>query len=617
MGKRSIFIFALVIFLAWFTVDTVVAKDVTVEASLNPSSFSVNEGAWLSIAVSGVREIAEFEIPEIENIKLHRKVPLQQSFNINGKKSVAVIHNFIVQALAAGKYTIPPIQVRAGGETVMTQSIPFEVTETGTVDGAGGSQVKSVKDIAFLEVSEIGDHFPGEIVPITIKAYFSSNYRVELGSLPTLSGDGVVMSQLGGEPKQTQENVGGSVFYVLTWKTNLSGVKEGTHPLHFSLDATVLIQQQRRSRSPMSGFGGSMFGDSLFNSLLGNVQRKPITAFSPELEFRVLPLPEEGKPQNFTGAIGRFTMDVGATPRRVEIGEPITLNMIISGEGNFNRVEAPVFPESSSWKTYSPTSDFVADADNFKSSKSFEQAIVIKEPGVTEIPSLSFSYFDPFAGKYITLNSESIPVELLAGRGQQQDKVSSAKPGTGVVAEPVTETNTSVSSEQIVVDSEAMFANLSPVHLEMGPLNQKLIPLFQRTWFIALCIVVLLMILVFLYLNWRQYKHERQPGLSLQKNRMHQLGEDLMEIERAKAAGDSTLFLAKCRTAIQNHTGVSRLKTASAISLTDLRTYVEASSPLITIFARAEEAAYGGASLTASEMSDYYEELKRELEKLS
>ena len=613
MSKRSIFILVLLVVCSTCTVSAGYAKNVTVDAQLSPSTFSINEGARLRIIVNGLRKNAEFDVPEIDNIKLHRRGQSSQTSFINGTMSASITYNFIVQALAPGQYSIPPIEIEAGGQKYVTKAVPFEVTAAGTGSATGANQGKSVKEIAFITVSEIGDHYPGEIVPITIKAYFSQNFRVDLNSLPTLKGDGVVMPQLGNEPEQVQEVVGGESFHVLIWKTSLSGIKTGKHSLQFSLDATVLVPQKRRSRSPFSAFGGSMFDDSLFDSFMGNVERKPITAVSPDLIFNVQPLPEDGKPDNFTGAIGNFTMEIGASPRRVEVGEPITLNMTVSGEGNFNRVEAPDFPDSPAWKTYSPTSDYVKDSAEFSRSKSFEQAIVVKEQDVKEIPSLSFSYFDPENKKYVTLTSEPIPLDILPLRGEQQQVTS---PGTAV-APASGEDTVQASGQQSEATQEKVttrFVHLSPVALETGKFSEKIEPLFVKTWFLFLVAGLFLLIVVLLFFHLRRRKNEKHPGLLLEKSRVHQLQHDLLEVAQARDAGDSTLFLANCRKAIQHHIGASRLSSASAMTLADLVATVEEDSPLIRIYSMAEEAVYGGASLTAMEMLTYYDEIKKELE---
>ena len=613
MRKRSIFILVVLFIVTIFAVNHGVSAEVTAEATLSHQTFAFDEGARLSIVVKGVRKNAEIALPEIENIKLHQRGQSSQTSFINGKMSASITYNFIVQALAPGKYTIPPIKVRAGGEEMMTKSISFEVTGTGTVNTSSQDGGKTVKDIAFITVSETGDHYPGEIVPITLKVYFNRKYRVDLNSLPSLSGDGVVMSQLSGEPDQKQEVMGGVPFHVLTWKTSLSGIKAGTHSLTFSLDATLLIAQQRRGRS----FGGSMFDDSLFDSFFGNVQRKPIKATSPEFTFNVLDLPKEGRPDNFTGAIGNFSMEVAGTPLKVDVGEPITLTMTIGGDGNFNRVEAPVFPENQFWKTYSPTSDYSKDSDKNAKSKSFEQAIVVKKSGVNAIPSLSFSYFDPGKRDYVTLQSEPIPLQLQGGSESRpvaevtvdQHALQQVGGSKSLITTPDVSEN-----EQTVLLPQGV--NLAPIHLEAGPLHTSLRPLFKELWFIALCAMSLLVIAVLLYVNWRQRIEQLKPERLLNKKRISQLQADLIAVEEARSTGDAALFLKRCRTTIQNHVGASRFETASAMSLTDLKTKVVENSPLVTIFSRAEEAAYGGATLSSEEMANYSVELKSELEKL-
>ena len=355
----------------------------------------------------------------------------------------------------------------------------------------------------------------------------------------------------------------------------------------------------------------------MFDNFFGNVQRKPIKATSPEFTFHVLDLPKKGRPDNFTGAIGNFTMGVAGAPLMVEVGEPITLTMTIGGEGNFNRVEAPVFPRNQSWKTYSPTSDFSSDSDKHTGVKSFEQAIVVKKVGVNAIPSLSFSYFDPHKRDYVTLQSEPIPLQLQGGDESRSvgdvkidqetlQQVGGNKPLTTVP--DVSENAQPVLIPQVV--------NLAPIHLETGSLHSSLRPLFAKIWFIALCVFILLVIAVLLYVTWRQQKEALEPGRLIKKKRISQLQEDLMAVEEARSAGDTALFLGRCRTAIQHHVVASRLETASAMSLTDLKARVAESSPLVTIFSRAEEAAYGGATLSSEEMAKYSVELRSELEKL-
>lgn len=585
-----------------------VSAEVSVEASLSHLSFPVNNAARLTITVTGTRQSADIELPKIDNIRLRNRGTSSQFSMINGSISSSVSYNYIVQAVTPGAYTIPSLQIEVEGKSYSTKPIHFQVTASGQQPtGYSGKSGPTTEEIAFLRISEkTARHYSGEIVPLTIKAYFAQAYRADINSLPVLSGDGVVMAQLDDKPKQTEESVNGRMYHVLTWETSLSGIKVGDHPIHFSLDATLLIPQKRRGLSPFGGsslFDDSFFEDSAFDSFFGGHQRKPIVSVSPEIIFKVLSLPTDQQPDDFTGAIGHFELGVSATPMAVEIGEPISLTMEISGTGNFDRVEAPVFPESPDWKTYAPTSNFSDQGRSFSGTKVFEQAIVAKNGSATTIPPLSFSYFDPDQQKYITKTSEALAIQLKNGATANQ--VVPAQP----VAKP----------QQHIADQPAPSANilgLAPIHLEAGSYHKNIVPLFKKGWVAALCSLCLLLLLTLLGLKARQYKLEKHPEIAQNKQKRLLLEHDLKALEQAQATGDGISFLSCGRKAIQNQLGLLWDMEAAAISLADVSSRLNSDSALIGLFRVADEAAYGGSTLSGQELQDYYLALKAELEKL-
>ena len=583
------------------------AAEVSVEASLSHLSFPVDRAARLTVTVTGTSHNADIELPEIDNIQLHNQGSSSQISVINGSVSSSISHNYLVQALRPGAYTIPSIKVTAGGSSYSTEPLKFQVTPAGQLQSNSSGQSKQAEgELAFIRISETGSHYPGEIVPFTIKAYLTQAYRADINSLPTLHGDGVVMSQLENKPRQTEESVNGRMYHVLTWDTSLSGIKAGEHPINFTLDATLLIPQKRRSLSPFGG--SSLFDDTFFNnspidSFFNTGQRKPIVAVSPKIVFKVLPLPSANQPNNFTGAIGEFDLKVAATPVNVEIGEPITLTMEISGTGNFDRVEAPVFPETQNWKTYSPTSNFSEQGKSYSGTKNFEQAIVAKSGAVKEIPSLSFSYFDPRENKYITKSSKAIAVNL---------KNSTAPPLTQP-AQAVRQTQQQVAGK---ATPAANIMGLAPIHLETGSYHQNIKPLFKSLWMIVpgvFCFLVLLALTVF---RVRQRNIEKHPEILLRNQKKMLLENDLKKVEQAWAAKDSLFFLSSCRKAIQNQLGLLWNIEPGALSLADIKGRLSEESQLIEIFTHAEEAVYGGATLTDKKMQDYLYTLKTELEHL-
>jgi hypothetical protein len=603
MGRRNFSAFFIcLLLLPLFSLPA--RAEISVKASLSSQSFPVDSAAKLTITVTGARS-AEIEIKEIDGLQFHDRGQSSRINIINGNYSSSISSSYIVQPLQPGTYTIPPISITAGKETVQTEPITFKVTGIGQGSQSNNQNTNTSagkNNIAFILVSEIGRHYTGEIVPLKIKAYFNRKYRWEpISSPPALKADGVVMSPLSNEPEQNQEQLKGVIYHVLSWDTNLSGIKAGRHPVLFELDATLLLQQQR-TRSPFGG--NSPFGDSIFDSVFGGLQRKPIQLISPELHFEAAELPEKGRPENFSGAIGDFQLTVSASPKQVEIGEPITLTMEIAGKGNFDRVEPPRFPSTPDWKTYSPSTEYSSQETYPFGKKQFEQAVVAKNSSLKQIPSLSFSYFDPEKESYITVASAPIAVNI-------------AEPDSSVTPQQqLTATAVKPQSAQPASEAVESIKGLAPLHLETGTLYQSIMPLYKKTWFLAAVGCCLLLLLFVFFFKLRISNLEKHPELQLQKRRQELLTGDLAKLSQARDSGDGSLFLALCRHSIQQQLGLLWQVEGTAISLADIKNRLGDTTDLIEIFAVAEQAAYGTSQLSSETMQIYFEQLKRELEEL-
>jgi hypothetical protein len=583
-----------------------VRADISLEASLSHLSFPVDQGAMLTITVNGASRISTIELPDIAGVTFQNRGQSSRINVINGSMTSSLSNNYLVQAQKPGIYTIPPIKVNAGGEIASTKAMSFEVTGTakGSSTYSGGGE-RSSEEVAYIHIPEFADHYPGEIVPIKIKAYFKQKYRADINSLPTLRGDGVVMTQLREKPVQTQELVNGVPYHVLSWDTTLAGIKAGRHPLTFSMEASLLIPQKRRSISPFGGglFDDSAFNDPFFDSVFGGAQRKPIDVVSQEAVFNVIPLPATNQPKDFSGAIGDFSLKVTANRQDLEVGEPLKLSIEISGSGNFDRVEAPSFADNSDWKTYTPTASFTSQGSNYTGTKVFDQAIVAKRDAVHEIPPLSFSYFDPLNKEYITRTSPPISIKVA------KSATAPAPPPPPIAALPPP-------SRSGPDKTNGRFEQMAPLNVQLGDFQEKIVPIFLQSWFlviVALCIVV---IFASFLLQLRRQNLQKHPEQALQRRKGHLLASDLNLVEQAYTAGDSLLFLASARTAMQNQMGLSWNMEPTAISLTGLKDRLGADASLVEIFAAADAAAYGGATLSREKMQAYLQIMKKELEAL-
>mgnify|MGYP005851097115 CR=1 FL=1 len=129
-------------------------------------------------------------------------------------------------------------------------------------------------------------------------------------------------------------------------------------------------------------------------------------------ELQIVPLPDVEKPDGAYGLVGNYTVSASATPKKVDVGQPIELTIKVGG----SRYLSPV-----KWPDLENTPGF---AGNFKISPQLEDPVVkdgvkifkttvrARNDEVTEIPPIELVYFDTDKGEYITASSDPIPLEV-------------------------------------------------------------------------------------------------------------------------------------------------------------------------------------------------------------
>lgn len=610
-SPRTLFTLFLSFALIQLTTASTVSSEVSISAALNAANFSMDQTAILTVDVQGARD-ANITLPKVKDLQFHSRGQSTQIQVINGDFSASTSTRYVVQAMKPGKYTIPPITVKAGGEKLTTQPIDFQVTSVGTPvkppsqNSPGGAQPQGAKavpkELAFVQINKLKEkNYTGEVCPIEIKVYFKKGLKVDLATLPALEGDGFVMPQLDNNPRQTIENINNTTYSVVTWQTSLTGIKEGEHKLNISLDATLLLPLRTRRATPFNnrGFYQDDFFDDFYDDFFGSYQKKKVTITSPEMTLQTLPLPQEGRPENFSGAIGNFSLEVQATPKDVAVGDPITLSMIISGTGNFDRVTAPSFPKSKAWRIYSPSADFQPKGAPYTGKKHFEQAIILKDDSLSEIPPLSFDYFDPASKQYKTLKSTAIALNI-------QGAPPMASPAKTPPPSPT-------ASSQEVSASTGNIAGLAPIQLHSEKTFATIQPIILRPWFLAITGICFTILLIVAGITLRRKQLADNPEQLKQKQLKGLLATNLQKLEKEATSGSSSSFLDACRRAIQEQLGLLWNREPSAITLEYVKEKLSSDSALITIFAAAEQSAYGGYTLTAQEMTEHQQVLKNEL----
>ncbi|AZZ37431.1 hypothetical protein CIK05_11710 [Bdellovibrio sp. qaytius] len=135
------------------------------------------------------------------------------------------------------------------------------------------------------------------------------------------------------------------------------------------------------------------------------------TKSSKRTEVNVLPLPTEGKPLSFSGAVGQFTIQTQVDGTQFPAGQPIAIKVRLEGQGNAKVIELPEIKWPENLEVYDTKSEskFFKDGLSFKE---FEILVIAKNQGEVKIPQINFSYFDPISKQYVTKSTEEFSINI-------------------------------------------------------------------------------------------------------------------------------------------------------------------------------------------------------------
>ena len=373
--------------------------DISVRATLNQQRAQVGEQLLLTIEVNGAQNVSPPALSDIDGFDVQYVGPSTQISIVNGQMNASVQHRYALQPQRPGHFTLGPFAVPYQGKQYQTAALAVDVVAAGqplpgqgAPDGSSqGPGPRALRLTLSLPQREVYLH---ERLPIDITLYVGS-IRVADVQYPTLSSDGLSIDKFG-EPGQTQQTINGETFQVLHFQTSIIPLRAGSLPLNAALQLSIL--NRRRGGGFNDPFFEHFFGDDPFNT-----ERRPYTLRSEPVTLTVLPLPDEGKPPAFSGAVGSFSMQVSAAPTELTAGDPITMRIALTGSGNLGDAGPPALTSTDGFRIYEP---HVAKADG--GTKNFEQVLIPNDAGVHAVPPVRFSYFDPQARRYQTIESQPI-----------------------------------------------------------------------------------------------------------------------------------------------------------------------------------------------------------------
>jgi len=387
------------------------------EAKVSKTTLGLNERLRIDFVMN--MDGDNFNQPSFEGFRVIAGPSQQVSQSwINGKSSFEKIYSYYLLPNQKGNLIIKQATIEYNGQIYKTSPIRINVTNAVQEARDPNDTQISADDNLYL-VADISKTNPYINEPITVvyKLYFSYNIGItnwrelDKPKYNDFWSQNIDIKQLVGEEGMFK---GEKYRFVVLRKTVLYPQKSGKLVIEpLSLDIDVQLPTNRRD----------MFGRVLVTN--GN---KRVSAGAKTISVKALP--EAGKPADFSGAVGKFDFKVIPSKTNLKNGESLDLLVSVTGSGNMKLFNLPKPVVPNSLEMYDPVHDEKVNTSlsGMSGKISDKYTIIPQFKGDYPIKPMQFSYFDLGSGRYKTISSPEIVINVLDGPSAN-DQVATTTPG--------------------------------------------------------------------------------------------------------------------------------------------------------------------------------------------
>lgn len=342
---------------------------------------------------------------------------------VNGKGSTvsSITYTYTVMASNKGTFTIAPASIIANGNPITSNVLKIKVlpanqagssssSSKGAASRAQSSGTKiSANDLIIVGSVNKSNVYEQEALVLTYKIYTLVDLRgFDNVKLPDFKGFQSQEVELPQTKQFTLEQYKGKNYHSVIYRQFVLFPQQSgklvINPARFD----AAIAKAMHTDDPFDAFfnGGS------------NVVEVKKSIMTPQITVNVSALPA-GKPANFCGGVGGFSLSSSINSKEVKTNDAITIKLTISGVGNLKLIETPKIEFPKDFEVYDPkvTNKFTLTKSGLSGSKVIEYLAIPRYAGAYKIPSVSFSYFDSNSGSYKTLKTQEYNLKVAKGAG--------------------------------------------------------------------------------------------------------------------------------------------------------------------------------------------------------
>ncbi|MBC7885443.1 MAG: protein BatD [Saprospiraceae bacterium] len=392
--------------LVWYTLTltsilchTLYAQSVKFYLQTDREKVEVGETFMLEAVLENA-DATNIQMPDLKSFKVVQGPSTSSSITIiNGKRSASVSYRYMLLAVSKGIYSIGPASVRINSKEIKSNIIRLNVVDASKVKAYNGLDDNNQTMIR-MEVSEEKAYIGQQIV-VSYVLYTRQNLEsYQLLNEPKFdSFYAVPLNDFKEQPQRKTLN-GKEYHRQVLKKVILFPQKVGNYnfgPVNVTLDIPV-----------DNGRSSFFFRD---------VKKEQTKTNSLRIDVKPLPVPA---PESFSGGVGDFTMRTTIQKNTVTTDESVIIRMLVEGNGDSKIVQAPQWSKIPGLESYEPSTirDETFDkGDKIKMIKEFEYILVPNKDTVYNL-SPEFSYFSTLTGKYETITSGPMRLNVVKGSGK-------------------------------------------------------------------------------------------------------------------------------------------------------------------------------------------------------
>ncbi len=356
-----------------------------------------------SIVVEGGAKPSRINLSALMPLKPRRVGSGTEMQMVNGQTAVTYSENYAIIAGQAGTMQLPAVTVVVDGQTYTTDPVEVTVSPPGTTDQLALELLVSDRQC-----------YVGQPLVMTIKWTITTGINGYRFDVPVFTSDDFYIedvSESAAGLAQEQAMIGD----VLVTMTEDRRLIRGMAAAIISFSKVLIPKRSGPIKlAPVTVTTNVAVGRERTNDFFNpyRIKYERVSVQSNPVELNVLPLPETGRPPQFYGLVGRYTISALASPVKVNVGDPITLTIRVGGSPYLTPVQWPALeqvPElAANFRIPAERASPVVEGGY----KVFTQTIRANNDAVTAIPPIPLAYFDSQRGEYVTVRTEPIKLDV-------------------------------------------------------------------------------------------------------------------------------------------------------------------------------------------------------------